>query len=250
MELSMNSLTIFMTLPVAGVNFAWTNSNSSGKFIVALLLVGSVFAWSVMLVKLKELLAANRSSGRFISAYREESVPAGLFLKNQKFAASPLYSIYLAVCNQIRVDLDARGIDSHGLLLNGIESGDPGMGKSDVDAARNIAERTVADQCMCLEGNMGFLATATTTAPFLGLLGTVWGVMESFAGMVAKGSAMLSAVAPGISGALLTTVVGLLVALPSAIGYNMLSDRIRRLTVQTDNYAQELVADIERHYSE
>ena len=95
---------------------------------------------------------------------------------------------------------------------------------------------------------MGFLATAVTTAPFLGLLGTVWGVMAAFGGMAAQKSAQLSAVAPGISSALLTTVVGLLVALPSAIGYNLLSNQIRQLCVKTDNFAQELVSDIETHY--
>jgi biopolymer transport protein ExbB/TolQ len=246
----MNDLIMFTMFPVAGVNFAWVNSNPSGKFIVVLLLVGSVFAWSVMLVKIKELLAANRSSRQFVAAYRKEGDPVGLFLKRRTFIASPLHTIYLAACNEIGVGLEARGIDPQDLFLGGVGSTDRGLDKSHINAVRNVSERTVADQAMILENNMGFLATATTTAPFLGLLGTVWGVMEAFAGMAAKGSAMLSAVAPGISGALLTTVVGLIVALPSAIGYNMLSDRIRRLTVQMDNFAQELVADIERHYSD
>ena len=90
-----------------------------------------------------------------------------------------------------------------------------------VRGVRNVAERIDGRPVLLLENSMGLLATAVTTAPFLGLLGTVWGVMESFGGMAVTGSAMLSAVAPGISGALLTTVVGLLVALPSAIGYNV-----------------------------
>ena len=76
----------------------------------------------------------------------------------------------------------------------------------------------------------------------------VWGVMDAFGGMAVTGSAMLSAVAPGISSALLTTVVGLLVALPSAIGYNILSDQIRKLSVNMDNFVQEFTADVERHY--
>jgi biopolymer transport protein TolQ len=97
---------------------------------------------------------------------------------------------------------------------------------------------------------MGLLATATSAAPLLGLLGTVWGVMDAFGGMVIAGAAMLSSVAPGISGALLTTVVGLVIAIPSTIGYNILSDRIRRLAVVMDNFAQELVHEIDRHYIE
>ena len=95
---------------------------------------------------------------------------------------------------------------------------------------------------------MGVLATAVTASPFLGLLGTVWGVMESFSAMAKTGSVQLSAVAPGIAGALLTTVIALLVALPSAIGYNMLTTRVKELHVQTDNFAQELIAEVQRHY--
>ena len=95
---------------------------------------------------------------------------------------------------------------------------------------------------------MGLLATAVTGAPFLGLLGTVWGVMDAFKAMAVTGSVMLSEVAPGISGALLTTVVGLLVALPSLIGYNLLSSEIRRMSVAMENFSDELVKDLERHF--
>ena len=92
------------------------------------------------------------------------------------------------------------------------------------------------------------MATAVTACPFLGLLGTVWGVMDAFSGMAVAGSAQLSAVAPGIAAALLTTVVGLLVALPSAIGYNILTSRVRELQVRTENFSQELIADIQRNF--
>ena len=130
------------------------------------------------------------------------------------------------------------GVGSERRCLNDIQ----------INAVRNVAERTMADQALLLENSMGLLATAASTAPFLGLLGTVWGVMEAFGGMAVTGTAMLSAVAPGISGALLTTVVGLLVALPSAVGYNLLSDRLRRMSVEMDNFTQELISDIETQY--
>jgi len=116
------------------------------------------------------------------------------------------------------------------------------------EAVRNTTERNVADQGLLLENNMGILATAVSASPFLGLLGTVWGVMDAFGSMAMTGSAQLSAVAPGIAGALLTTVVGLLVALPSAIGYNMMTNRIRELQVQTDNFSQEFVASVQRTF--
>ena len=151
-------------------------------------------------------------------------------------------------CSALGSALEARGANPDDLFMGGVGTSSQTLSEIQMSAIRNVSERTLADQALLLENHMGLLATAATTAPFLGLLGTVWGVMDSFGGMVHKGSAMLSDVAPGISGALLTTVVGLLVALPSVIGYNMLSDQIRRLCVQMDNFSQELVSDMERHY--
>ena len=95
---------------------------------------------------------------------------------------------------------------------------------------------------------MGILATAVNASPFLGLLGTVWGVMEAFTGMAMVGTATLSAVAPGIAAALLTTVMGLLVALPSAIGYNLLAGQIAELQVQTSNFSKEFMDRVQTSF--
>lgn len=236
---------------IAGLLFALKESNTAGKSIVFLLFVGSIFVWVIMLTKIWELRQAQRQSDLFLTAYRKEAHPVALFLKRKKYTASPLYDVYEKTCLALGSALEARGADPEDLFMGAVGGSEGArLDELHVGAVRNVAERNVADQALLLETSMGLLATATTTAPFLGLLGTVWGVMEAFAGMAETGAAMLSAVAPGISGALLTTVVGLLVALPSAIGYNMLSDRIRRITVQMDNFSQELVSDMERHYRE
>jgi biopolymer transport protein TolQ len=144
-------------------------------------------------------------------------------------------------------ELEDRGINATELFMGGVGE-KRHISEIQMEAVRNVNERNVADQAVLLEGSMGLLATAVSASPFLGLLGTVWGVMDSFGGMAVSGSATLAAVAPGISGALLTTVVGLLVALPSAIGYNLLTNSIRRLTVQMDNFAQEFSADVQRTF--
>ena len=237
-----------LPLPVGGLIYGLQQSNAAGKVIVVVLFVGSIFAWSVMVTKIRELRLARRSSRAFMSAYRKEVNPAALFLKRQQYDPSPLYRIYNATCQALGGEYEARGADPEDLFMGGVGTSSQKLRKLNVSAVRNVAERTMADQALLMENSMGLLATATTTAPFLGLLGTVWGVMEAFGGMAHSGTAMLSAVAPGISGALLTTVVGLLVALPSAIGYNMLSDRIRRACVEMDNFLQELMSDVERHF--
>ena len=234
--------------PVADIVYALKESNLPGKVIVLLLFVGSIFVWSLMITKLRELIGARKAASRFIYEYRKEKYPVSFFLKKKDMSGSPLHEIYRSGCLELAALLESRGGDREDFLTG--KSGVAGirLEEKEFRKIRNSAEREAADQSLSLESNMGFLATATTTAPFLGLLGTVWGVMESFGGMASAGGSTLSAVAPGISGALMTTVVGLLVALPSAIGYNMLSDGIRRITVLMDNFVEEFVSDMELHY--
>lgn len=234
-----------VSLPIASVGFVFSQSNLAGKVIVVLLFAGSIWAWSLMVTKFRELNAAKRESDRFLSAYRVEAHPVALFQEGRgRCSPSPILVVYDQACSALGASLEASSLNADDLFVGG---GSPRVRLSDrhINSVRSAADRTVADQALLLENNMGLLATAASTAPFLGLLGTVWGVMESF-GNMGSGPALLSDVAPGISGALLTTVVGLLVALPSSIGYNLLSDRIRCMTVLIDNFAQELVGDLER----
>ncbi len=233
---------------VANVSFAFRESTTAGQVIVMVLFGGSIFAWSIMVSKFIEVRRAKVESSRFLHAFRKDPHPVALFLRRQKFPGCPLYQIYEKGCLSLGAELESRGVDSSELFMGGVSAPVQRLAASQIDAVRNVNERNVADQAILLEGNMGFLATAVSASPFLGLLGTVWGVMDAFGGMAVTGSATLSAVAPGISGALLTTVVALLVALPSAIGYNMLTNRIRLLCVQMDNFAQEFSADIQRTF--
>ncbi|QHI69225.1 MotA/TolQ/ExbB proton channel family protein [Tichowtungia aerotolerans] len=198
-----------------------------GKLIILLLFVSSVGVWYVMFTKMFQLSRARLGSERFLSLFRQKSNP---FEQGRRIPESPLNTIYEAGCAAISTQ------------------GNPPLSVYQVEAVRAVVDRTMADEALLLEDGMGLLATAVSACPFLGLLGTVWGVMDAFGGMAASGAATLSAVAPGIAGALLTTVVGLLVALPSAIGYNLLTTRIRRLSVQMDNFVQEFGTAVQQHF--
>jgi biopolymer transport protein ExbB/TolQ len=184
-----------------------------------------------------------------VAAFRRETHPLALFLKHQKYEASPVYKIYEGACMAVGLEIDVAVPEDPELYLKDMSAKVPRLNAMQLGAIRNAAERAVADQALLLEDRMGFLATAVSASPLLGLLGTVWGVMDSFVSMAIRGSVNISAVAPGIAGALLTTVVGLLVALPSAIGYNLLTNRIRHLCVQMDNFTDELVAELQRKYA-
>jgi biopolymer transport protein TolQ len=239
-------LSSLMSLPVASVIDVFFQSTFSGKVIVFMLVIGSIWAWSLILTKHRELSLAEKQSADFIMAYRGASHPAALYNNGMLIeGASPLHEIYQNACCSLGASLEGASENPDDLFTGG---GSPRISLSDrhINSARGAADRTVADQAILLEKRMGLLATAASAAPFLGLLGTVMGVMTAFSSMASSGPALLSDVAPGISGALLTTVVGLVVALPSSIGYNILSDRIRCITVMMDNFAQEFIGDLER----
>ncbi len=233
-------------LPLAGIFASFHQSSAAGKFIVILLLAMSAWAWTVIVIKQRSLRMAKSRSEAFLAEYHSALHPAALYTEGKKMIGySPLHQIYNNACTALGASLEAASENADDLFVgNAIPRIKPS--ESHINAVRSAADRAVADQALLLEEQMGFLATAASAAPFLGLLGTVWGVMESFGGMTSSGSALLSDVAPGISAALLTTIVGLVVALPSSIGYNVLSDKIRRLTVLMDNFAQELTCDLER----
>lgn len=233
---------------IASVISAFRISNASGQVIVVILLIGSVFAWSIMVTKFVQLKAAREESERFFSAYRDGGHPLALFAKRQKYPASPIYALYQVTCETVGQFLNLSVADMGELFLADAGEAKHGLKRYQVRSLRNLTDQLVAEQALDLEKHMGILATAATAAPFLGLLGTVWGVMDAFGGLALSSSAMLSAVAPGVSGALLTTVVGLVVALPSMIGYNILIGRIRRLSLVMERFVQELMADIERYF--
>ncbi|HRZ11984.1 MAG TPA: MotA/TolQ/ExbB proton channel family protein [Kiritimatiellia bacterium] len=220
----------------------------SGKLIVIILIVASVFAWSVMVTKYLDLTRAKRASRRFQLAFRNEAHPLSLYLKRHAFAESPIYKVYEAGCHALGGELNDGRHAGADLFSAGSRLDDYRLNHLQVEVVRRVTERTVADQALEMESKMGFLATAVSASPLLGLLGTVWGVLDAFGAMAVSGAANLSAVAPGISAALLTTVVGLLVALPSSIGYNILASQIREIAVQMDNFAQEFVAELQRMF--
>jgi biopolymer transport protein ExbB/TolQ len=117
-----------------------------------------------------------------------------------------------------------------------------------MEHVKRLMENTVAQESLKLESGLILLAIAVSGAPFLGLLGTVWGVMDTFAGIARAGNASMAAMAPGVAAALVTTVAGLLVAIPSMFGYNWLVHNLRVRTVELDNFAQELVSKMETEY--
>ena len=228
---------ILLTPPPIALIQSFLDSTLIGQVIVVVLLLGSVTGWTAMAFRGGVYRKARQESRRFYDAFDHEVHPLGLFLHGQRFSDCPAFKVYLRACEAATRLLGLDAVDPRDLAR------DLRLTPAQVQVIRDAAERELADQVLNLETDMPIIATVTTSAPFLGLLGTVWGVMDSFGGMAVTGNPTLSAVAPGISAALLTTVVGLLVALPSLIGYNLLNDRLRKETVAMDNFVQKLAGE-------
>ena len=223
-----------LMFPIADMAGAFWDSTLPGKVIVLILFLGSAAAWTIMWTKSVQLKTAVSLTNIFLTDFRKNNDLNSIIQGIEKYQNTPLANIFRSGYN---ASLEIKSENNYGedqIIFT----------TSQLESIRSAIDCSVANQALELEDQMGLLATAVSAAPFLGLLGTVWGVMDAFSGMADSGSAALSAVAPGISGALLTTIIGLIVALPSMIGYNLLSSKIRFIAVQMDNFSQELISRI------
>ncbi len=205
----------------------FVQSNFAGQVIVVILLVFSVLAWGVMFCKKADLTATeteNKKTSRTLKA-------SGLVEAAGNKSLSGPYARVLK--------------DAVNAWLRA------GTGNSSEEKSARIARvenaigRSVSRQIVFLNSKMTLLGTVISGAPFLGLLGTAWGVMDCFGSMSAQTSVTLQMLAPGVAGALLTTVAGLVVAIPSVFGYNYLTAKASELSVDLENFASYIADEIE-----
>jgi biopolymer transport protein TolQ len=224
----------------AELPYIWHQATPEAKAIIACLIIFSIIAWTVMIAKARQMRRAKRLNHFFNTEFRTQKNVLGVFDRRVQADGCPMFMVYHAGS----LELDQR-------LQNG-----EGNGRKDfvslkgMEHVKRSLENTVAQESLKLESGLILLAIAVSGAPFLGLLGTVWGVMSTFGHIAQQGSATMSAMAPGVAAALITTVAGLLVAIPSMFGYNWLVHNLRVQTVELDNFAQELVSKMETEYLE
>ena len=237
---------MFTFLAANALEFALEESNPAGKIVLVFLFVGSIFSWSIMITKLRTIIQAKKQSLKFLDLFRSNRAPLNIFEARLKFEGAPVFAVYKAGCKEMTFQLlGSAEVDEtfHARL----ESADK-VSPAQMRVVTSAMERAVGETALKLESQMILLATAVSGAPFLGLLGTVWGVMDTFTGVAQAGSASLAAMAPGVAGALITTVTSLMVAIPAMFGYNFLVTSIRGLTVQMDNFTAEVASEFEHRY--
>jgi biopolymer transport protein TolQ len=193
-----------------------------------------VLSWAVIYRKYTTLRRAREHTDRFLQAFRSsDRLPeAGPLL--HAFSSSPLTPVYAAGMRELESQVNAK--NPHAGALKSTAA---------VAAAMQLAS---SQEVAALEARMNFLATTGSVTPFIGLFGTVWGIIGAFMGLSEAGGTTLRAVAPGIAEALIATAAGLFAAIPAVIAYNHFLSQIRQFASQTDNFAMEFMARIEKLY--
>jgi len=218
--------------------YVWNQARPEAKVIIICLAIFSIMAWSVMISKAIQMRRGKRLNTLFNSEFRNQKHVLDLFDRRLQVDACPLFVVYQSGS----MELDTR------LRSGSAEVRKKYISLKSIEHVKRSLENSVSQESLKLESGLILLAIAVSGGPFLGLLGTVWGVMSTFAGIAQTGSATITAMAPGVSAALITTVAGLLVAIPSMFAYNWLVHTLRVLTVELDNFAQELISKMETEY--
>ncbi len=195
--------------------------------VLILLLLASVFSWAIMFTKWRGFSRAKRQSQNFLRAFRKSGRLSEIATVADQFRPSPLVNVFTEIHDEYQR-----------------QSGGRGMPRNPV-ALERAAQTASSEALTNMEERMTWLATIAAIAPFIGLLGTVMGIIDAFHGLGTAGAATLRAVAPGISEALITTAAGLVVAIPAVIGYNQLTAQLRDFAARMDDFGRELLNAIE-----
>lgn len=227
-----------ITLPLADLFEAFYSSNFMGKFIVVIQMGASIIIWTIMIGRGLELWSKEKEMRAFRRAFSSSRYILDGFLKRKRFE-DPMGLLYTQTCTALvnQIVPNSPVLPESAASVEGCR-----LSNASLELVKGVAEESLAAQQMELDKGMTILSLGSSLAPLIGLLGTVWGILDAFQAMGAKGSALLSDVAPGLSSALLTTVIGLFVAIPSGFGYNLLLGKIRKLAVNLDGFTDELIA--------
>ncbi len=210
------------------------------KVVLVILIVFSLASWSVILGKWRELGSARRVSDRFLKVFREASRLNEAAAQATKFRASPLAGMFQAGYTELEAQIrTVRRSSDEGEELK----------LKNIDGVQRALERAKGAELERLQRALPMLATTASATPFIGLFGTVWGIMNTFHAIGATGSTSILTVAPGIAEALVNTAAGLLAAIPAVVAYNHLLAKVRILSRRMDDFELEFLNLVERNFT-
>jgi biopolymer transport protein TolQ len=200
--------------------------------VLLILLILSIFSWTIIFAKWSSFRRARRSDARFIRAFRKANGLDAVMVASEQFRPSPLVALFDFAYDEV-----SRQVKSRGTVNNKV-------------SLERTLQMGTSEELAKLERNMSWLATTASVSPFIGLFGTVLGIIRSFQQLGAQGSSSLRAVGPGISEALIATAFGLLAAIPAAIAYNQFGHAIKEMGARMDDFTLEFLNMTERTYGE
>ncbi|MBC2703031.1 protein TolQ [Desulfobacula sp.] len=228
-----------MTTETLGVLYMLSGAGPVVKFVMLLLLFFSITSWAIMFIKFRYIRKAFKESADFTDIFWQCRNLADAFSKAKALRSSPVARIFITAYTEMARS-DSK--DKEKTQIKRTQS----TYFQIIGSVKRSLNRSINVEVRRLVQLVPFLATAGNTAPFIGLFGTVWGIMGTFHGIGLSGSASLAVVAPGISEALIATAAGLAVAIPSVIGYNYFTDRIRILDSELQSFSSDLLNIMER----
>lgn len=209
------------------------NAGPVVKLVLLILLYFSLVSWAIIFYKVSVIQRAIKESDRFLDFFwtkkRFDLVGQGI----KEFSHSPLAILFREAYHEM-LQLKQKDTDP-------AEPGDFSLKMETTEMVSRALRRATTQETQRLEKYLTFLATTGSTAPFIGLFGTVWGIMDAFHGIGTTGSASIAVVAPGISEALIATAIGLAAAIPAVMGYNHFLNKVNILIGEMDNFSQELL---------
>ena len=213
-----------------------TETGFVAKLVLLILLAASIACWSIIISKWKRLSAARNQNATFTTLFWNGKNVDEIATKCENFPDSPVAIVFRSGVKELR-----KSSSSESTPMTGLEK---------FDTVQRALIRASNEQLSELEHNLSWLATTASAAPFVGLFGTVWGIMNSFHGIAATGSANLAVVAPGISEALITTATGIGAAIPAVVAYNYFVGEIKKVALDIENFTQDFLNIIQRSSSQ
>ncbi len=209
--------------------------------VLLILMVFSLVSWAIIFSKWMTLKRAEAHSQTFLEIFRRSKKFSDVHAICHQLRISPLVGLFVSGYNELNYQLKSRGGESE-------SERQPGRIQNLESVARSLV-RASNQEVLKLERRLPFLATTGSTTPFIGLFGTVWGIMNAFQNIGVTESANISVVAPGVSEALIATAAGLAAAIPAVIFYNFYVNWVKRLSIQMDDFALEYLTVIERNFT-
>jgi biopolymer transport protein TolQ len=208
------------------------DSSLVAKFVLLILFGASVYCWAIIFTKWKAFSRATEQNAEFLNIFWHGQNLDEVLNKSDKFPSSNVASVFKSGLKELR-----KVAPTEAALQN----------LSNVDNVHRALIRSSSSEVALLEKHVGWLATTASAAPFVGLFGTVWGIMNAFQSIGASGAANLAVVAPGISEALITTATGIGAAIPAVVAYNHFAGQIRRMAVEMDGFSQDFINIVQRN---